>query len=447
MGRRLDVAAPPPVAARRPAAIGALVIAYGLSAVGEAMTFVTLPWFVLQTTGSAGTTGLVLAVGAVTTAVVGFASGPVVDRLGLKRVAVLAFVVGGAAIACIPLLHARGLLDLRVLLGLVVVASALEAPGAVALSGLVPGIARDAGTTLERANAALQTIGNVSLLVGPALGGVAIALVGTRSILLLDAAACALAALAVAAVVREDRPVVSPPSGAWRYGTELRKGVALIRADRLLVSMLLTSTVLTALDSGLVAVVLVTYAYVVLGDAASLSAMVMAFGVGALAGSVAYGVVGHRWSPRRVYLVGTLMGGALLAVLAATPPFPLALAVLAAAGLVSAPIEPVRATVLQRRVPIGSYGRVVGVMGAVAESAVPLGIAAVAVGLGGLGLRWTIVSMAASYVLVVLVCWRVPAFHEMDARPGPPPGPPGRSPPGPVLPPAGLTPPAARVAR
>jgi len=58
----------------------ALLAANSVSVVGNAMTAVAVPWFVLETTGSAartGLTGAVIALGAVLAA---FFGGPVVDR-------------------------------------------------------------------------------------------------------------------------------------------------------------------------------------------------------------------------------------------------------------------------------------------------------------------------------------------------------------------------------
>ncbi len=73
----------PAIADRTP--IFALLAAEAVSQVGNMMTVVAGPWFVLQTTGSAAKTGLVgaaLVLGSVVPAVVG---GPLVDRLGFKR--------------------------------------------------------------------------------------------------------------------------------------------------------------------------------------------------------------------------------------------------------------------------------------------------------------------------------------------------------------------------
>ena len=61
-----------------------LLTAAGISQVGNSMTIVAGPWFVLQTTGSAAKTGLVGAAFALGL-LVPILGGPLVDRLGFQR--------------------------------------------------------------------------------------------------------------------------------------------------------------------------------------------------------------------------------------------------------------------------------------------------------------------------------------------------------------------------
>ncbi len=96
--------------------IFALLSAEAVLQVGNMMTIVAGPWFVLQTTGSAAKTGLVsaaLVLGSVLPAVVG---GPLVDRMGFKRASIFADLASEAAVASVPLLYLAGVLTLWQLL-------------------------------------------------------------------------------------------------------------------------------------------------------------------------------------------------------------------------------------------------------------------------------------------------------------------------------------------
>jgi MFS family permease len=63
----------------------AMLGATGLSMTGNVLTFMAVPWFVLQTTGSASKTGLTGGVVVLGMVLGGFFGGPLVDRLGFKR--------------------------------------------------------------------------------------------------------------------------------------------------------------------------------------------------------------------------------------------------------------------------------------------------------------------------------------------------------------------------
>ncbi len=63
-----------------------------------------MPWFVLQTTGSATKTGITAAVTALSFLASLF-GGALVDRLGFKRVSVATDLTSGIAVALIPLLY------------------------------------------------------------------------------------------------------------------------------------------------------------------------------------------------------------------------------------------------------------------------------------------------------------------------------------------------------
>ena len=75
--------------------IVALLVANAISIVGNQLTALAIPWFVLLTTGSAARTGLVAAWGTAATVAASFLGGVLVDRLGLKRTSVVTDLASG----------------------------------------------------------------------------------------------------------------------------------------------------------------------------------------------------------------------------------------------------------------------------------------------------------------------------------------------------------------
>ncbi|MCK1820289.1 MFS transporter [Streptomyces sp. XM83C] len=400
------------VRGRRNGDLGALLTAVAVGALGEAMMLVAVPWFVLRTTGSVTRTGIVVAAVAVGTAATGLVAGPLVDRWGFRAMAVASYAVGGAAAACIPLLHSLGMLHFPALTALVLAASLLDVPGAAAVTGLTAGLAEAAGTPLERANALLGGVHQTAHLLGAPLGGAAVGFLGADSALLFDAGACAVAALVIACRV----PAAATPAGprpAESYVAGLRAGLRTLRGHRLLRTLTVSSTVFNALDSGISGVILVTYAYRSPDGPAQLGLLLAAFGVGTVAGTLGFAAVGHRFGRRAVYLRSGLLAGLLLAAFATLPPVPVGAALLAVLGAVAAPVGPVRTAALQRHVPQGQYGRVTASVDTLAQTAVPLGASATVALVGGLGLSWAVLAVAAVYLTVVACCWAAPGLRDL----------------------------------
>src|SRR5512143_2866547 len=119
----------------------ALYAASVISVSGNVMAFIAIPWFVLQTTGSASQTGLTAAVTALPAIIAAFFGGVLVDRVGYKRTSVLADLASGIAIALIPLLYATTGLAFWQLLVLVFIGNLLDAPGQTARAALTPDLA------------------------------------------------------------------------------------------------------------------------------------------------------------------------------------------------------------------------------------------------------------------------------------------------------------------
>jgi MFS family permease len=166
-----------PARARR-APFYALLAANAVSMNGNALAQLAIPWFVLETTGSAARAGLAAACGLLPSIPAAFFGGVLVDRLGHKRASVGADLASALAVALIPALHARGLLTFGLLLALVFLGALLDAPGATARASLLPDLAGLARLRLERANAVHEVIESGAQATGPLLGGLAIAWLG-----------------------------------------------------------------------------------------------------------------------------------------------------------------------------------------------------------------------------------------------------------------------------
>ena len=395
----------------------AVLTAEGISQVGNMMTIVAGPWFVLQTTGSAAKTGLVgaaLALGLL----VPVLGGPLVDRVGFRRGTVLADVVSAATVASIPALHLAGLLEYWHILVLVFALTSINSLGDTAKLALVPALARLAQMPSERVNARDRAVARLGSVLGPFLAGAMIAGIGAANVLFVDAGTFCVSALLVAVGVprsvdsRERQPV---PVRRARYISELADGLRFVRAKTFLLWMILVATVGNFFDQPLMTVVAPVYAKEIYGSPASFGALVGSFGAGAFAGSLLFGAVGRTWPRRRTFLTSYVVGPALIyGTLALSPPLVGAIVAAVAAGLAFGPVNAIFATVTQENTPPHLLGRVFGVLTAIAQAAFPIGALVAGFAVQRAGLIPTIVGMGVVYVVLTVGMFFNPALRGMD---------------------------------
>lgn len=379
---------------------------------GNQLTALAIPWFVLATTGSAANAGLVGVAAVLPAVLAAFLGGAVVDRLGPRRTSILADLLSGVAIAMIPLLSRSVGLPFAVLLVLVFLGALLDTPGVTARLALLPEVAARARVSLERANGAYHSLENLAGVAGPLLAGVLVAFLGATSVLWVDAATFAISALLIARAIPQRLAPTAQVSGGYRE--DIAVGWQVLRHDRFLRAMTSAAVVLNLLGAPLFAVILPVYGVRIYDSAAALGVLLASFGIGMLAGSLLFSLRGDQL-PRRNLLLGGLVLTALpLAALVALPPLPVAAVALGLAGLGSGPINPLVFTVLQERVPADMRGRVFGTIIGSALAAAPLGVAAAGFLVEGWGLQPVLALVAGGFLAVAAAALMTPGFRDLN---------------------------------
>lgn len=379
--------------------------------VGNILAMVAIPWFVLETTGSASKTGITAFFTAMPAVIAAFFGGAIVDRLGFKRTSVIADIASGITVAMVPLLYLTTGLAFWQLLVLVFLGALLDAPGVTARQALLPDVAEMAGTRLERANAAYQAIQRSSILLGPPLAGLLIAVLGPANVLWVDAATFAISAALIALSTPSGRAAVR---AANRYWHDLAEGLRFIRRDRLILSIVITVAITNFLDSPLFAVLMPVYANENFGSAVDLGLIFASFGAGSTISAIIFAAIGHHLPRRATFIGAFILVGLPFWLLAQMPSLPLTIAAMLFSGFAAGPINPVLMTVSQERIPAGLRGRVFGMTAAMAAAAAPLGMVAAGYLAEGIGLTATLTGLAAAYLIVTVGMLFTPAFHEMD---------------------------------
>lgn len=349
-----------------------VLAATALSVTANSIVAIAVPWLVLERTGSAALAGLA---GAAAIAPIVFAAvfgGALIDRIGKRRTSLIADSLSATAVAALPIADATVGLGVGLVLALVAVGAVFDSPGAAAREALRPDVARVAGVPLARVNAWGEVAENTGYLAGPALAGLLLVVVGGFGTVWV-AVGLFLLALAVTAVLVPAHLSVRPAPEP--YLRSVWDGVRFLLRDRTLRAITLTAAVIWLF--------LLPFETVVLNAYLNESGQVVAFGLilaanagGAIGGALAYGAVAHR-VPTQVALVAALaLAGLSLGAFAALPPVPVMVALALAAGVVTGPINPLCAVIVQSRTPERFRGRVIGSYTALALAAGPLGLLA-----------------------------------------------------------------------
>lgn len=400
----------------RPWPLRVLLSANAVSLVGSSMTMLALPWFVLATTGSAGRTGVVAACEGVCVGLSALLGSPLVDRLGARRTAVLSDLLSAAGVATVPLLHAAGLLSFPGLCVLVGLVGLVAAPGVTARYVLAPRLVDLAGTRVERAMSLYDGVSRGARMLGAPLGGVLIAALGPADVLLVDAATFVLSALLVRGLVPD---LAGEPQEQQGYLGALRTGARVLRADRLLLGIVVMVCVTNLLDAAWASVLLPVYARDVLGSSVAMGTLVGVFGLGALSGTAVFGLVGHRLPRWPVFTAAFLVGGSpRLLGLGVDLPFAWLVALALVTGLAIGAINPLLTVVELERVPDRHRAAVFGVGAAGSVAGVPLGALAAGLAVEHGGVHTALLVTGVLYLLATLapLVW-APTWRQMDPTP------------------------------
>jgi MFS family permease len=322
-----------------------------ISAVGDGVTTIALAFAVLGISSSASALGIVLAARQASAAAITVAAGVWADRLPRHLVLVAAALVQGSVQAVAGGLIITGHATVWALAVLALVYGLADGFVIPTSQGLIPAIV--SSTRLQQANALLGLSRSIVGVLGPALGGVLVAVGSPGGALLVDAASFAIAA---ALLVRVSLPRSQATGEPEPFLAELREGWNEFRRQTWIWTTIVFFGIGNCASTSLFVLgPLVAKEHY--SGASTWALLVSAFGVGTIVG----GVVALHVRPGR-----PLLASCVAAVPIAFQPFAIALhlpvavlvAVAAVAGVGLAIHLALWFTTFQRNVPEAALSRV-----------------------------------------------------------------------------------------
>ena len=399
-----------------------------VSLLGTRVSMIAIPWLVLTTTGSPTRTGLVAFAEITPMVVLKAFGGPLVDRVGPRRMAIGADTLSFLVVGLIPVLHHAGVLTFPVLLGLVAVAGALRGPGDAATTALIPALVERADVPYERATGLASAIERGATMIGAAIAGGLVATMGSANAVAIDAGSFGLCALLLVATTRsletsrgadplEQTDEEATGERPTSYGAELRAGWDFLRRDAVLMSLCVMVALTNLLDLAWSAVLLPVWAHDSGAGVGAIGVVFSVWGGASMLGSVVAAAYGTRLPRFATYLVAFLVTGLPRFVLFALGvPLWAILLMCLVGGASSGVLNPVLGAVQFERIPREMVGRVTALSSALCWSLMPFGGVLGGVLVSGIGLSPALLVVGVAYFATTMAPALIPSFRGMNRR-------------------------------
>ena len=221
-----------------------LIAANVINRFGDSIDAIAICWLMYQITNSAAMMALILGLNYLPTILLQPFTGALVERLSKKRVMIVFDIARGFIVALTAVIYLNGFLTPALLTGLMLLISTMEAFRSPAGNAIVPLLLTPA---LFKVGSALnQTASRISEIVGLALAGGVVALLGCQGALIIDAATFFLSALIIG-FIRLHETLPEKKVDLRTAAADFREGLAMIRSSSVLVALLAIGAVINFL--------------------------------------------------------------------------------------------------------------------------------------------------------------------------------------------------------
>lgn len=335
-----------------------------ISLIGNWILIAAMPFHIYAVTGSAlATSGWLMAYIA-PGVIFGSVAGVFVDRWDRKRTMVIASLMQAAII--LVLLLAQTADTVWLIYVVAFIEASLAQFFSPAENALLPSLVGE--EHLMAANSLNSMNDNLARLVGPAIGGAFLGLVGLTSVVLLDAASYAIAAVLILLVNAPSHittPTPSPSTGTgwaqvWR---DWLAGLKLVRHHRILAGIF-TVVGIALLGDAIISAILVVFVQDTMGlSSVEFGWMMTARGIGGLLGGLLLAQLGRKFTPAQLISSGFVLSGLIIFITVSFPTLTVVLPALLIVGIPAIVSFVSVQTLLQQQTEDAFRGRVFGAFG------------------------------------------------------------------------------------
>lgn len=334
-----------------------------ISQVGDGVTKVALLWFVYNLTGSALKMTIIGVLQTVPPLVLGPFAGVVLDRVHKRTAMILMDVIRAGLLVLIPVLYLMGLLTLAWLYAIVFLIALFGMAYGPALNAAIPMIVKQ--EQLTSANAVMQSSMTIGQLLGPAISGLLIAIIGAQNVLYVNAAAFIVSALCKLPVRIDEKELKHQAALSGKVvWHDLREGFRFVFFERRLLFFLMIGAALFTMGAtGFVFMLPVIGERMLHTSSVELGWLWSSLSVGILMATVWLTLKKQTDICPRFWLMAgsALFGGAAVLAVGWTSSLVLAAVFIAVIGASSGVVTPIVSASLQQLTPQDLLARVFGV--------------------------------------------------------------------------------------
>jgi MFS family permease len=389
--------------------------ANALSGLSNAIAIITVPWLIFERTGSATQAGLVVAASAVPGIIISPFVGALIDHYGRKRVSIGSDLLSALSVMLFPIWDSLFGLTFASIATFAVLGAAFDPAGYTARKSLIPDVAKASNTSMDKLNSWHEAVFSGGWVLGPAIGAIAISLVGAANSMWIVFVAFILAIILISMLHvgdlgLEHREEIGDQEKFW---TSTLRGLQVLKSDKAMYYLTLSIVFLAMVYLPTESVVLPKY-FSDIDDPRGYGYVLSSMAAGGIVTTLAYPKLVKHFKKR------TIVIGALAATSVAMIPMtffpPIGLFVLAGflLGLGWGPMNPLMNSVVQQRVAPHIQGRVFGVQTSLFYASGPIGMFVTGVSVDAFGVRPVYIAAVSILIVFQLFIMLLPDLRDLD---------------------------------
>ena len=392
--------------------------ANALSGLSNAIAIITIPWLIFERTGSATQAGIVVAASAIPGIIISPFVGALIDHYGRKRVSIGSDLLSALSVMLFPIWDSLFGLTFASIATFAVLGAAFDPAGYTARKSLIPDVAKASNTSMDKLNSWHEAVFSGGWALGPALGAVAISLVGAANSMWIVFIAFILAIILISMLHvgdlgLEHREEINDQEKFW---ASTLRGLQVLKSDKAMYYFTISIVFLAMVYLPTESIVLPKY-FSDIDDPRGLGYVLSSMALGGIASMLAYPRLVKRFTKRSIVI------GALAATSIAMIPMtffpPIGLFVLSGfiLGLGWGPMNPLMNSLVQQRVAPHIQGRVFGVQTALFYASGPIGMFVTGVSVDAFGVRPVYIAAVSISIVFQLFIMLLPDLHDLDRKP------------------------------